>query len=127
VATALDTHSALVAALTANTAVAAFIAADGLYFATAPAGAPFPYIVYQQIASSPDQCHIGPSAVTERTYQFACFAATAFDAIALRDAVIGALDGVALATGEVPTLQDERDGNFDENVEVFRADCDLIV
>jgi hypothetical protein len=127
VATALDTHSALVAALTANTAVAAFIGADGLYFVTVPAGAGFPYVVYQQIASSPDQCHAGASAVTERTYQFACFAGTAAQAIELRDAVIAALDGVALATGEVPTLQDERDGNFDENVEVFRADCDLIV
>jgi hypothetical protein len=127
VATALDTHSALVAALTANTAVAAFIGADGLYFVTVPAGAGFPYVVYQQIASSPDQCHVGASAVTERTYQFACFAGTAAQAIELRDAVIAALDGVALSTGEVPTLQDERDGNFDENVEVFRADCDLIV
>jgi hypothetical protein len=127
VATALDTHSALVAALTANTAVAAFIGADGLYFVTVPAGAGFPYVVYQQIASSPDQCHAGPSAVTERTYQFACFAGTAAQAIELRDAVIAALDGVALSTGEVPTLQDERDGNFDENVEVFRADCDFIV
>ncbi len=126
-ATALDTHSALVAALTANTAVAAFIGADGLYFVTVPAGAGFPYVVYQQIASSPDQCHAGPSAVTERTYQFACFAGTAAQAIELRDAVIAALDGVALSTGEVPTLQDERDGNFDENVEVFRADCDFIV
>lgn len=126
-ATALDTHSAIVAAIAASTAVTSFIGPDGLYFLTVPAGAAFPYVVYQQIASSPDQCHVGPSAVTERTYQFACFAATAFAAIALRDAVIGALDGVALATGEVPTLQDERDGNFDENVETFRADCDLSI
>lgn len=124
---ALATHSALVAALTADTEVAAFIGADGLYFGTVPAGVAFPYIVYQQIASSPDQCHVGASGATERTYQFACFAGTAAQAIELRDAVIDALDGVALSTGEVPTLQDERDGNFEENVEVFRADCDFII
>ena len=126
-ATALDTHSAIVAAIAASTAVTSFIGPDGLYFGTVPGGTAFPYVVYQQIASSPDQSHSGPSGATERTYQFACFAATAFDAIALRDAVIAALDGVALATGEVPTLQDERDGNFDESVETFRADCDLII
>ena len=124
---ALATHTALVAALTADTDITAFIGADGLYFGTVPAGAAFPYVVYQQIASSPDQTHVGASGATERTYQFACFAGTAAQAIELRDAIIAALDGVALSTGEVPTLQDERDGNFDEAVEVFRADADFII
>jgi len=127
VPTARATHAALVAALTADTNVAAFIGTDGLYFGTVPAGQSLPYVAYQQIASSPDQSHVGPSGATERTYQFSCHAATAAQALELRDAIIAALDGVALSTGEVPTLQDERDGPFDETVETFRADCDFVI
>lgn len=123
--TARATHAALVATLLADTAVAEFIGTDGIYFGTVPAGRDLPFVAYQQISSSPDQSHAGASAATERTYQFSCHAETAAQALELRDAIIAALDGVALSTGETPTLQDERDGPFDEAVETFRADCDF--
>lgn len=85
------------------------------------------YIIFQQIAADPGVTHGGAAGATERMFQVACFARTYEAAISLRDAAIAALDGVELSNGDNPTLEDERDGEFDHAAECYRADADFLV
>jgi len=127
--TSAATSAACYARLAGSAALAPLLSAPGaIYPGTVPAEARAPYIVMQQISGAPAMTHGEPAGdATVRAFQFACFAPGAAAALALRDAVIAALDGVALATGETPTLTDERDGGFDEAVYLYRADADISV
>lgn len=122
----MSTAAALYAKLAADTAVAAIVGTD-IFPLTVAQGTAAPYIIFQQIGSDPAVTHGEAAGATHRAFQFACFAATYEGAIALRDAVIAALDTVALSTGESPTLTDERDGDYDDAAELHRADCDFSV
>lgn len=112
-------------ALSGSSAVAALVSTR-IYPGMAPTAVTAPYIIFQQIASDPDACHQGAAGAVHRMFQFACFADSFLAAETLRDAVIAALDGVPLASGESPTLEGDRAGDFDEAVELHRADCDFL-
>lgn len=85
-----------------------------------------PYVIITPITSDPAQVHSGASEIKHVLFQFSCFAASFSAAIEMRDALIAALDGVALGNGDIPTLQDER-SSFEEAVELHRADCDFLI
>lgn len=118
--------SAIRAKLVADSPVSA-IAGAKIYAITSPQGTAGPHVIIQQISSDPAGVHVGASGIALRQYQVACFASTYEVTAALRDAVIAALDGVALSTGEVPSLDDERDFDFDDGANLYRADADFTV
>lgn len=122
----MTTAEAIYTKLAADAAVAAIIGTR-IYPVRAPQGVSAPYVIFQQIGSDPDATHNEPAGAIHRMFQFACFATTYEAAIALRDAVIAALDDAALSTGESPTLEDERDGDFDDAIELYRSDADFLV
>lgn len=103
------------------------LVAQAVYPVRIPQGADAPYVIFQNIGSDPGVTHNEPAGATEHLFQFACFASTYEEAVALRDAVVAALDGQALETGDNPTLEDSRDGELDAAVNLFRADADFIV
>lgn len=122
----MTTAEAIYSKLAAATAVAALVG-SGIYPLQAPQGASFPYVIFQHIGSTVAATHKEAASSNLRLFQFASFAATYEAATALRDAVTAALDTNALDTGESPTLDDERDADFDEVANVYRADCDFLV
>ena len=122
----MTTSEAVYTALAANAAVAAIVG-TGIYPVRAPQGTSAPYVVFQQVGSDPADTHREAAGAIHRMFQFACFATTYEAAVALRDAVTAALDSVALSTGESPTFEDERDGDFDDAIELYRADADFLV
>lgn len=122
----MTTAEAIYTALAGAAPVAALVA-DRIYPVRAPQGVAAPYVIFQHVASDPATTHGEPAGAVHRMFQFACFAATYEAAGDLRDAVTAALDDVALATGERPSLEDERDGDFDDAVGLHRADCDVLV
>lgn len=117
--------SSIYATLIADSAVAALVS-DRVYKVRAPQGVLAPYVVWQGIGSDPGVTHTGPSGATERLVQFACFAATAEAASTLRDAVVAALDGVALPNGDNGTLEDDNRDSYEEPVNLYRADADFL-
>lgn len=117
----------LFARLSTDSAVVALVGAGEacrIYPNIAPPGVQLPYAVMQQISAQPGQTHNEPSGATFRTVQYSCFGATAATASALRDAIVAALDGQPLDDGEVPMLEDERNG-FESAVDLHRADADF--
>lgn len=118
--------AAIVTALAANAPLVALVSTR-IYSVSAPDDTPAPYVVFQHIASDPGATHNELTGATERMFQFACFGATPTAARAVRDAVITALDGVELANGDNPTLEDERDAEKDDAAKLYRADADFIV
>lgn len=123
--TAAETAAGIYTALSGATGVTS-IAGTRIYPVTAPDGISAPHIIWQQIFAAPDQTLVGASSAAHRAFQFACFAPDFESSQALRDAVIAALDGVALSTGEIPTLEDER-SDFDEAANLHRADADFLI
>lgn len=121
------TAAAAIVAKLAATAGVTSLAGERIYSVSAPDDATAPYVVFQQIAADPGISHAGASGATERMFQFACFAATPKAARALRDAVISALDGQAIGSGDNPTLEDERDAEKDDAAKLYRADADFLV
>lgn len=122
----MSTSAAIHAALLVNATVSA-LCGTRIYPITAGDGIASPHVIFQQIGSDPAAVHTGASGLAHRSFQFACFAGTYEGAIALRDAVIAALDGVALSNGEIPSVQDERDFDKEDGVNLYRADCDFLV
>lgn len=118
--------AAIMAQLAAASAVTDIVG-ERIYSVKGPDGVASPHIVVQQIAADPGNTHNEAAGATERLYQFACFAATPTAARALRDAVIAALDGVTLGSGDNPSLEDERDAEADDNASLYRADADFLV
>lgn len=119
-------HTAIVTALGAATAVTDIVD-DRIYGTTAPQGIASPHIIFQHIATTPAATHGEATGNRHRLFQFACFAATPTAARALRDAVVTALDNATLSNGDRPTLEDERDGDFDDAAKLARADADFLV
>jgi hypothetical protein len=127
-ATAATTAAAIYARLIATAGITAIVG-QRIYPLDAPEGETAPHIIYQQLYATPAQSLTGATASAHRLYQFSCFVprASGFAAAqALRQLVINALDGVALSTGDIPTLEDERD-DYDEAARLFRADADFLI
>lgn len=91
-----------------------------------PAGTAAPYAMWQHIGSDPQATHDGPVGIQHDLVQVMCFARTYAEAVALRGAIVAALDGVLIDTGMNPTLQDERD-SYEEAVDLHRCDADFLI
>lgn len=120
--------TAIYARAQADATLAALIGgatAPRIYPVQAPQAATAPYVVWQGIGSLPDNTHSEASSATERMVQFACFAATQREALALREALVAAFDGVDLANGDNGTLDDDNRDDFDEPANLYRADADF--
>jgi hypothetical protein len=124
-ATATTTTTALYGRLVGNAGVAA-IAGDRIYPLTGAEGVQAPHIIFELVYADPAASLTGATASAHRLYQIACYAPGAAVAYALRAAVIAALDGVALSTGDIPTLEDERD-SYEDAVRLYRADADFTI
>ena len=120
----MNIGTAIYTALSANAPLVALVGSR-IYKLTAPQGAVAPYVVWQGISSNPGAVHVGATGATERIYQFACFAATAEAATAVREALIAAIDGVALGNGDTGTLEDDARDDYDEALQLYRADADF--
>lgn len=84
-----------------------------------------PHVIWQAIAATPATTHNEPAQKRHTLVQFACFAGTYEEAVAVREAVIAAFDNVTLATGDIGILEDARE-DFDEASDLYRADADLL-
>jgi hypothetical protein len=124
-ATASSTAAALYARLTGSAGVTA-IAGDRIFPLTGSEGVTAPHIVWQAIYADPAASLTWATGSAIRMYQISCYAPGAAVALALRQAVIDALDGVALSTGDIPTLADERD-TYEDAVRLYRADADFTI
>ena len=125
----MNTSTALYTRLTTYAPLVAVVGLK-VFPVTIPQGTAAPYIIYQQIGSDPANTHTSGTGAIGRAFQFACFAASYEAARALRDLIIEALDTdgvIPLANGESATLTDERDGDYDDAVNLYRADCDFSV
>jgi len=97
-----------------------------VYPIQAPAGVALPYVIFSHIASDPDRSHAGASSISLDLVQFSAFAETYSAAAALGDALAADLDGVVIATGSTPTLQDRR-VSFETAVDLHRVDVDFVI
>jgi len=122
----MTSAAALFAKLSATAEVTDLVG-DRIYPVRPEQGAAAPYIIFQQIGGDPGNTHNEAAGATIRMFQFACFALTFEDANALRDLVIAALDNADLENGDSPSLDDERDADFEESANVYRADADFSV
>jgi len=118
--------SLLRAALVADSGVTA-IAGTNIFAITAPQGIASPHAIIQQVSADPARQHTGSSGIALRSFQVACFGSTFELTISLRNAVIAALDGVELSSGESASVDDERDFDFDDGANLYRADADFTV
>lgn len=120
------TPASLFDKLTGDAPLVALIA-ERVYWQQAPQRVTKPYVIWQRIASEPIKTHNEPTQNQFDLIQFSAFAATpeAADDIAL--AIITALDGQALSTGDVPTLQMRRDMGWQDAVSLYRSDLDFLV
>lgn len=121
----MDNDADIFTALTGNAGLAALVSTR-IFPGICPPGTAVPYVIYQKIASDPAAVHEGASEIAHDLYQFSCFATTFAGARAVRTALRTALDGVALASGDVPGLAGERDGH-EPAVDQFRADIDFMI
>lgn len=88
------------------------------YPSIAPAGVVLPYVVWQEVASSPDLTLNEASASGLRQIQLSCVAATYAGALALASAIVAAMDNVTHAAGEVCLSCRVNDG-FSEATDQF--------
>lgn len=116
--------NSIYATLSANAPLVALVG-KRIYLGNGPDNPVAPYIIWQGIGADPGQVHTGATGATERLMQFACFAETPEGAIAVRDALVAALDGVTLANGDNGTLEDDNRDDFDEAAQLYRCDADF--
>jgi hypothetical protein len=123
-------HEAIFARLQVVAAVEALIGAGAgmrAYPGQAPQGAAAPYVVWQAVGGTPPRSHgeaAGPARI--RAVQFICWAGTLAAAVAVREALIEALDNQTLGTGDIGQLEDGDREDFDSAVELYRADADFL-
>lgn len=126
----MSAYSAIFSRLSDPTSATAAIVGSGANARVYPEIAPDlidrPYVVFHQVALDPANTLTGTFEVANRLFQFSCFATTFAAAVALRDAVTADLDNVALSTGDIPIVQDQRQG-YEEVVDLHRADVDFLV
>lgn len=121
-----DLFARLSAAGSATAALVGSGAACRVYPVLEQAGAVAPYAIFQPIAATPATTHGEAAQVKHELVQFSCYGATYEEAATLREAIIADLDNIALAGGDTPILQDERDG-YEAQVDLFRSDADFLI
>lgn len=90
-------------------------------------GATAPYIIWQTVSGLPMRTHNAPVDLSFATVQFACFATTPEGATTLREALIAAFDNVELSHGETAVLQEDGRDDYEEAVQLYRADADFVI
>jgi hypothetical protein len=97
-----------------------------IYPNQAPPSPVAPYVIFNDISSDPFSTHGEATQNQQDLIQFACFAATYVVARDLRDAVVAALDNVALqAGGPIGILETSRT-DYEPAVELHRCDADMM-
>jgi hypothetical protein len=91
-----------------------------------PQGVAAPYIIWQGIGGRPATVHGAAVSLSFASVQFACFATTPEGASALRKALIAAFDNVLLGNSQRGTLQDDNRDDYEEAVNLYRADADFV-
>lgn len=120
------TPASLYNALSGNAGLAALVS-DRIYPVQAPQDAAAPYVIWSRISSQPFTTHSEAALNQDDLVQFSCFAADFDAADAVANALIAALDNVALSTGDSPTLQSRRDMGNEDAVELYRVDADFVI
>lgn len=121
------TPTAVYATLMANSALVALVG-DRVYFQGTPDDPSQKYVSWQRLATQPFATHNEPTQEGFVLCQFSCFAATPEEADELCQAVITALDGVPLSTGDSPTLQTgPSDRGLEEVIDMYRSDADFLI
>jgi hypothetical protein len=125
----MSLDSTIFAALSSTSGVTDLIGAGAdcrAYPDEAPPEAGRKYVTWQHVSSDPFATHAGAVGIQHDLVQVMCWAETPEEASALRAAVVAALDGVELAAGVNPTLQDQR-GEHDAAVGLHRRDADFLI
>lgn len=121
----MSLESGIFSALTNDAALSALVGSR-VYPVIAPQGVTAPFVVYQPIAAIPATTRGEAHEISETLVQFSCYGETYAAATQVRAALVAALDCVAIAGGDSPTLQDER-SDYEEAVELHRADADFLI
>jgi hypothetical protein len=98
-----------------------------VYPLKAPSDIEGSHIIWQGVAGRPASTHGEPAQISHQLVQFACFASDYERAAAVRLALIAALDGVEIGTGDMPTLEDDTRDERDERGNVYRCDADFLI
>ena len=122
-------ESALTAVLLANPAVSG-LAGDRVFVAGARQDAGYPYAALQRISTAAAGHLDGPASLEWPRVQIDCWAKTGLAALALAEAVRGAIEAVP-AVGDglsfIATFQDQRGPAPDEATRNFRVSQDYFV
>lgn len=121
----MDIEEHIFARLSGDAALAALVGAK-VYPVICPPGTAAPYVIFQKVGTDPATVHDGAGELAHDLYQFSCVGATYAQARAVRAALKAALDGVALASGDIPILSDERH-DYESAVDLHRADADFFI
>lgn len=105
--------AAFVAVLKANAAVAA-LASTRIFPDSAPQGAPAPYVVFSELSTVPEESQADCNGLDGSNVEFACYADTTREALALRSAVRAALTPAGSVAGAVVSQPTQRTIPADE-------------
>lgn len=95
-----------------------------VYPLAAPTDVDGPHVIWQVVSASPATTLKGSAGSAIVSVQFAAFASKRMEAVAVRDAIIEALDGVILSNGDQGSLDDMRE-DYDHGSRLYRADADI--
>lgn len=121
----MSVSAAITSKLAASTALIALIG-QRFFPLQKPEGIEGDHVIWQQVAADPDSTHRETASVTHHLIQFSCFAGRYDTAISIREAVIAALENQALSTGDIPNLEDLREG-YEDTAKLYRADVDFLI
>jgi hypothetical protein len=112
--------------LSTTSAVKALVA-DRIYPVTSPDKPARPYIIFNLISATPATTHSEASELSFHLVQFSCWSEVYEGAVAVRDAVIKALDNQTLSGGEIAQLDDAGRDDFDAVADLYRCDADFTI
>lgn len=118
-------QEAIQTALKNSSALAAIVGAR-VYAITAPIGTELPFVVWQIIGGQFGSTHNEAAGDGIVSVQVSCYATTFLSAVAMRAAVIAALDNATLGNGSTGQLEDIRDSKEDA-INAYRADADFSI
>lgn len=105
--------AAFVAVIKANAAVAA-LASTRIFPDSAPQGTPAPYVVFSELSTVAEESQAECNGLDGSNVEFACYADTTREAIALRSAVRASLTPAGAVAGAVVTQPTSRTLPADE-------------
>lgn len=90
-----------------NDATASGLIATRLYPSIAPQNVAYPYVVYQTISGSDENCHDGALGIPEQRIQFDILADTPAETEQIKDALYNLLHGLSgtIGSGDTTTIE----------------------